>query len=102
MPATPDLSKGQRRVLDAIIAGTKSVHALTASLGIQPHSLRSVISRIRQAGLNINTSRQNGETFYTVSASQQSLPGTDSLWAGIDTAIARFYQQRAAVLAIAS
>lgn len=105
----PALTASQRRLVGMLQSGSNSAAALAATLRVQPHTLRAAITRIRQAGVAIRSTRRQGITFYEV-APAQAAPATasrqprnmaDALWNGIDAAIATFYRNRAAVLAIA-
>lgn len=107
-----NLTPSQRRLVDMLQTGSNSAVTLATLLRIQPHTLRAAITRIRQAGVGIRAIRRQGVTFYEVTA-PQAAPArprprtrtgrvTDSLWAGIDAALATFYRNRAAVLALAA
>ena len=95
------LAPAQHRLVVALQSAQHSASALASLLNVQPHTLRAAITRLRQAGLAIGTSRRNGETFYTLEGSQTPQNSlVDSLWAGIDALLATFYRNRAAVLAL--
>ena len=103
-----NLTASQRRIIDMLQTGSNSAATLASLLGIQPHTLRATITRIRQAGVAIRTARRQGITFYEVTGQEtpaaqprQSQSVTDTLWAGIDAMIATFYRNRTAVLALA-
>lgn len=104
------LTAGQRRLIGMLQSGSRSAATLATLLRVQPHTLRAAITRIRQAGVPIRAIRRQGITFYELAEASQSAPErlprqnrntADSLWAGIDAAIATFYRNRAAVLALA-
>ena len=105
-----NLTPSQRRLVEMLRTGSNNAATLATLLRVQPHTLRAAITRIRQAGVTIRSSRRNGTTFYELAANDASAPaqlrqdiiGADTLWAGIDAAIATFYRNRAAVLALAA
>ena len=108
--ATPaqeaSLTASQRRLVGMLHNGSNSAATLAALLGIQPHTLRAAITRIRQAGVAIRNIRRQGITFYEIIAAPAAAQAprrnmADALWNGIDAALATFYRNRAAVLAIA-
>ena len=106
----PRLTACQRRLVEMLRTGSNNAATLATLLRVQPHTLRSIITRIRQTGVAIRSSRRNGTTFYELAADDASAPAqlrqgrirADTLWAGIDAAIATFYRNRAAVLALAA
>jgi len=93
------------KLRNALIFNMKRVFQISSDLGgIMPRGL--------QAGYNVRGARRGGETRYEVvgdavqaaSAPARSAPAAvraDSLYAGVEAAIAAFYRNRAAVLAIA-
>ena len=109
------LTFAQARALEMMQrAGGTTAEAMAAAMGVQVHSARAVITRVRQAGYNVRAARRNGAFRYEVVEAGQAAPArparavraaraniADSLWAGIDAVIARFYRNRAAVLALA-
>lgn len=102
----PALTASQRRLINMIEGGSDNADTLATLLGWQPHTLRAAISRARQAGVPIRSIRRQGSTFYEIDPARAAAPEqrrntADSLWNGIDAAIATFYRNRAAVLALA-
>ena len=102
------LTRTQKRALNAISQpGGATVETIAEQLGVQIHSARAVVTRIRQAGYRVEVSRRNGQYRYEVAANtppstpSNPLPATDNLYAGINADIVTFYRNRAAVLAIA-
>ena len=113
-PAVRRLTGAQQRLLDMMRqSGGVTAEAAAARLGIQIHSARAVVTRIRQAGYNVQVVRRDGEARYEVAgdAAPAAAPASarpartnaagDSLYAGVDAEVAEFYRNRAAVLAIA-
>ncbi len=100
---TPAVSllASHRRIIEHLRNGLTNAASLAETLGVQPHSLRAAISRIRQAGINIRSTRRGGSTHYQLAEAQTAAGSNDSLWAGIDSKIAKFYRNRAAVMALA-
>lgn len=108
--ATPEtnLTASQRRLVGMLQTGGNNAATLATLLDVQPHTLRAAITRIRQAGVAIRSIRGRDGTFYELAAQnaapaqhRQRSTAADRLWAGIDAAIATFYRNRAAVLALA-
>ncbi len=71
---------------------------LIEATGWQRHTIRAAITRIRQAGTEVGTSRSNGQTRYRVSR-EDGQDAPDSLFRGVASEVERFYRNRAAVLA---
>ena len=103
----PALSGVQARLAEMFAAqSTVSLAAMCERFNWQPHTARAAVTRLRRAGLRISPVRENGESAYrlegghasTASASERA----DSLWTGISERVIRFYQRRAAVLAVAA
>lgn len=84
--------------------GGLSSDFLQGALNLQRHSLRASLTFIRRAGVDIETRRQNGQTFYRLSSSLQTAEhqntslNDDTLFAGIAPDVALFYRNRALVL----
>ena len=110
------LTASQARLLNYIRhPGGATAEAMASHLGVQVHSARAVVTRIRQAGYNVRVVHRNGVAFYVetgdatpVAAARAARVApaaratiTDSLYAGVDAVIATFYRNRTAVLAIA-
>lgn len=102
----PALSGVQARLAEMFAAqGTVTLAAMCERFGWQPHTARAAVTRLRQAGLSISPVRENGEPAYRldsgIAAPAPAPERTDSLWTGISERVIRFYQRRAAVLAVA-
>ncbi len=116
VPAAPNgrMTAGQRRVFDLIRQpGGATIEAVAAQCGIQVHSARAVVTHIRQSGYTVRVNRVNGEARYEIvgaidgaavaaTAPAPAAAPADSLWAGVDEKVAKFYRNRAAVLALPS
>jgi DNA-binding CsgD family transcriptional regulator len=97
------LTPSQRRLV-SMIEGGNDADTLASRLGWRSHTVRAAITRIRQAGVAISSNRRQGVTYYGLATAATAAPRqsiVDALWNGIDAAIATFYRNRAAVLAIA-
>lgn len=95
------LIPSQQRVVEMLQQGITNANVIATRLGVQGRTLRACITRIRQAGIPVNSNRVNGTTFYGLAAVPQAARQTsDTLWNGIDAVIATFYRNRAAVLAL--
>ena len=102
----PALSGVQARLAEMFASeGTVTLAAMCESFGWQPHTARAAVTRLRRAGLRISPVRENGEPAYRLdnglTATAPAPEHTDSLWTGISERVIRFYQRRAAVLAVA-
>ncbi len=102
----PALSGVQARLAEMFAAqGTVSLATMCERFSWQPHTARAAVTRLRRAGLRISPVRENGEPAYRLEGGQTSTAPapehTDSLWTGISERVIRFYQRRAAVLAVA-
>ena len=75
-----------------------SISALCEALGWLPHTTRAAVSRLRRAGITVNTTRRNGQTVYKAAGGSTGTTA-DSLFRGIPTQVETFYKNRAAVLA---
>ena len=63
---------------------------------------RAAVTRLRKAGMEIRATKVDGQAAYMFNGtSGTNASQTDSLWTGIEQAVAMFYQRRAAVLAVA-
>ena len=82
-------------------AGTVRLSAMCDRFGWQPHTARAAVTRLRQAGLQIVSVKDGGESAYRLVSglAATARPQADSLWRGISESVVRFYQRRAAVLA---
>ena len=103
----PALSGVQARLAEIFAAqGTVSLAAMCERFNWQPHTARAAVTRLRRAGLRISPVRENGESAYRLDGGHASTaPASeraDSLWTGISERVIRFYQRRAAVLAVAA
>lgn len=78
--------------------GTVRLESMMQTFGWLNHTARSVISRMRKNGINIDSCKINGKVAYRLNAG----PGQDSIWNGVSREIANFYQRRARVLALAA
>lgn len=64
---------------------------------------RAAVTRLRKAGMEIRATKVDGQAAYMFNGtSGMNASQTDSLWNGIEQAVAMFYQRRAAVLAVAA
>ncbi len=98
----PALSAGQRGLVRRLEAGEGNAAELGNSLGGLSHTLRAAISRIRRAGVGVRCVHRHGATFYELDCPALMQANVSaSLWAGIDSKIAKFYRNRAAVMALA-
>ncbi len=90
---------GNIKIIADMISAGAGMSEITERTGLQAHSIRAIISRNlrQQAGLNITTQRREGQAYYRLTGQTTQ----DSLWRGIDTDVAEFYQNRAAVLNVA-
>ena len=121
LPAAPAvrsvrrLTPSQQNLLDLMRQpGGATASALASRGNIQIHSARAVVTRIRQAGYTVRVRYRNNVIHYEIAgAATPAAPAqapaapvpapaaADSLYAGVETAIAAFYRNRAAVLALA-
>jgi hypothetical protein len=121
LPAAPAvrsvrrLTPSQQNLLDLMRQpGGATASALASRGNIQSHSARAVVTRIRQAGYTVRVRYRNNVIHYEIAgAATPAAPAqapaapvpapaaADSLYAGVETAIAAFYRNRAAVLALA-
>lgn len=106
LPAVSGMRGVQARLAEMFAAqGTVSLAAMCERFRWQPHTARAAVTRLRRAGLRISPVRENGQPAYRLEGGQASAAPsaerTDSLWTGISEQVTRFYQRRAAVLAVA-
>lgn len=81
--------------------GTVTQRAIMDTFGWLPHTARSAVARLRKAGFQIKAIKGMGESAYKLE-NAQTAPRAESLWSGINERVVKFYQRRAAVLAIAA
>mgnify|MGYP000853105857 FL=1 len=100
-PATrpAGLSGKMQRAYD-MIAGQATLEELMEALGWQRHTTRAAITRLRQAGAQIESQRRNGTTTYRLREEAAARPAQDQLMNGVPAATATFYTHRAAILAM--
>ena len=106
LPAVSGMRGVQARLAEMFAAqGTVSLAAMCERFRWQPHTARAAVTRLRRAGLRISPVRENGQPAYRLdsglAATAPAPEHTDSLWTGISEQVTRFYQRRAAVLAVA-
>ena len=89
-----NLQPRQRTLIELLSGDGKTSEELQSELGLLPHSLRGALSHLRKRGVVIVSNRENGTTTYRLGGEVHS--GADSLFAGVDEAIATFYKERAA------
>ncbi|MDK2955430.1 MAG: hypothetical protein PWQ57_926 [Desulfovibrionales bacterium] len=92
---------GKTAKLLALIATGAGIEDLMQALNWQRHTVRAAVSRIRQAGIQVNTSRRAGQTFYATRGQAASQPPArqDSVFRNVDNDVQAYYRRRAAVLA---
>ncbi|GAB6035454.1 hypothetical protein JCM15519_38860 [Fundidesulfovibrio butyratiphilus] len=88
---------GSQRLLWELIQAGSTVAEIQAATGWQPHTLRAAVTRLRQAGVRIELTRQGTEKRYR--AIPTAGAADDHVYRGVDPAVERFYRNRAAVLA---
>lgn len=94
----PVLSGVQGKLAKMFAAqGTVSLAAMCETFGWLEKSARAAVTRLRRAGMEIRPVKVDGKPAYMFNGNGAA----DSLWRGIEPAIALFYQRRAAVLAVA-
>ncbi len=71
---------------------------LQARLVVQAHSLRANMTYLRRKGLNIQSHRLNGETYYSISGAAQEHAPDSGVFSGVAPDVAKFYRNRAIVL----
>lgn len=91
----PELHGRQGELAALLLQGPVSVSEMQTRWGWQPHTARAAICRLRRAGVAV---RFDGERYHLEQAA--SAGQEDSLWQGVEPDVRRFYQRRAAVLAI--
>ena len=106
LPAVPGMRGVQARLAEMFATqGTVFLAAMCERFRWQPHTARAAVTRLRRAGLRISPVRENGQPAYRLdsglAATAPAPEHTDSLWTGISERVIRFYQRRAAVLAVA-
>lgn len=106
-----NLSPSQQRALEMMRReGGVTAERMAEELGVKVHSARAVVTRVRQAGYTVRAARRGAIFAYQVAGDAAAEPGrpnqagpserADSLYAGVDAALAKFYRNRAAVLAL--
>lgn len=102
--ANPALHGVQARLAAMFTAqGTVTLRSISTAFGWLDKTSRAAVARLRQAGLQIQAVRVNGEAAYRLISGVVSAPvqqPADSLWAGVEQAVVEFYRRRAAVLAV--
>lgn len=99
--ALPSLSGVQARLAEMFQAhGTVTLATIMEAFGWRDITSRAAITRLRKAGMEIQATRVDGQAAYMFNGAIANQP--DSLWTGIEPAVAMFYQRRAAVLAVAA
>lgn len=91
----PELHGRQAELASLLQQGPVSVSEMQERWGWQPHTARAAICRLRRAGVTV---RFDGERYHLEQAAAAGQE--DSLWQGVEPDVRRFYQRRAAVLAI--
>ncbi|MEG2004925.1 MAG: amidoligase family protein [Bilophila sp.] len=101
LPNLPNLNGAQARLAGLLAGDGQSADFLQGALNLLPHSLRAAISYLRKAGVAIESSRRNGQTMYRLAAAAATAATrvADTLFAGIDADLQRFYRRRAAAFA---
>ncbi|MBQ3170949.1 MAG: amidoligase family protein [Mailhella sp.] len=99
----PALRGVQRRLADMFTAqGSVQLSEICEAFGWQPHTARAAVTRLRQAGLEIESVR--GRAMYRLVSGMVQQPSASrcsSIWHGISESVVTFYRNRAAVLAAA-
>lgn len=102
--AMPNLSGVQAKLADMFRSqGTVTLARMMEVFGWLDITARAAVTRLRKAGMEIKATKVDGQAAYMfngTSGTNASQP--DSLWNGIEPAVAMFYQRRAAVLAVAA
>ena len=91
----PELHGRQAELASLLQQGPVSVSEMQERWGWQPHTARAAICRLRRAGVTV---RFDGERYHLEQAAAAGQE--DTLWQGVEPDVRRFYQRRAAVLAI--
>lgn len=95
MESLPELHGRQAELASLLQQGPVSVSEMQERWGWQPHTARAAICRLRRAGVTV---RFDGERYHLEQAAAAGQE--DTLWQGVEPDVRRFYQRRAAVLAI--
>lgn len=100
-PNLLNLNGAQARLAGLLAGEGQSADVLQSTLSLLPHSLRAAISYLRKAGVAIESSRRNGQTMYRLAAAAATVAtrAADTLFAGIDADLQRFYRRRATAFA---
>lgn len=100
----PRLSGVQAKLAEMFRSqGTVTLARIMEVFGWLDITARAAVTRLRKAGMEIKATKVDGQAAYMfngTSGTNASQP--DSLWNGIEPAVAMFYQRRAAVLAVAA
>lgn len=104
--ALPHLSGVQAKLAEMFRSkGTVTLARMMEVFGWLDITARAAVTRLRKAGMEIKATKVDGKAAYMfngTSGAQQHGGQADSLWNGIEPAVAMFYQRRAAVLAVAA
>lgn len=104
--ALPSLSGVQAKLAEMFRSqGTVTLAKMMEVFGWLDITARAAVTRLRKAGMEIKATKVDGQAAYMfngTSGVQQHGGQADSLWNGIEQAVALFYQRRAAVLAVAA